>query len=96
MAITKSGIDPTEVLNLLTKIDEYKTKMNDVYSYIQTDVHKEMDAAYGGEAANALMKNTDQLMTNCEEALDTIIKTVATNINGDLDDAKATDQNLAG
>lgn len=95
MGVTQSGINPNEVLSLLTKIDEYKAKMNDVYSYIQTDVKREMDEAYGGAAADALMKNTNALMTNCEESLDTIIRTVATNINGDLDDAKATDQNLA-
>ena len=97
MGITQSGINPQEVLNLLARIqDEYKKDMETTYDYIKMDIRKKMDIAYGGEAADALMKNTTNLMTNCESALNTIITSVATNMTEDLSDAKATDQNLAG
>lgn len=96
MGITKSGINPQEVLSLITRIDDIKKRMNAVYTKIDTSTRDRMNRAYGGEAATALMTNTTKLMKNCEEELDSIVKMMASNMNGDLDDAKATDQNLAG
>ncbi len=94
MAITVSGIDPTAVQALVRRIQEFNRFMDQKFNYIETDIKKKMDQAYGGAAADSLMAKTVRLMSATREVNTKMIKNVVENINDDLNDTQHLDNSL--
>lgn len=94
MAVTVSGIDPSQVQSLASRINEYNKWMDQKMNYIQNDIRKRIDQAYGGNAADKLMDKTVRLMNETREVNKKLITNMVGNINDDLDDTQKTDNSL--
>lgn len=93
--VTVSGVDPARVLGLVKELVALKNQMTSIFGEIRTTDMGTIRGSYEGQAATALMTQTEKLMGECEEALETIMKTIDTKFQQDLDDIKNTDKNLA-
>ena len=94
MAITVSGIDPAAVQQLVQRINDFNRFMETKFNYIRNDVKNQINRAYGGNAADSLMRNTVSLINSTEEVNKKLISNMVGNINDDLDDTQKTDNSL--
>lgn len=93
--VTVSGVDPARVLGLVKELVGLKTQMTNIFEDVRTTDIGTIKGSYVGLAASALIAQTEKLMGDCEEAFETIMKTIDTKFQQDLDDIKNTDKNLS-
>ncbi len=72
--MAKSGMRYQKMLNLVSKMEEYQTRMTTVMDTLQNERSTSVAAVYGGEAADNFKTNMKTIADNLDKQIKSIIK----------------------